>query len=55
MIMKPKRQYCDGITRRDFIRVGAAGALGLQMTLPALLQRQAQAASGNAGQLPMCR
>src|SRR5258707_714464 len=40
-----KRQYCDGISRRDFLRVGSAGALGLNLSLPMLLQRQAQAAS----------
>ncbi len=33
---------CDGITRRNFLRVGALGALGL--SLPDLLRAQAQAA-----------
>jgi hypothetical protein len=34
---------CDGLSRRDFLRVGAVGALGL--TLPGLLRAQAQAAA----------
>src|SRR5215216_6400600 len=25
----PALQYCDGVTRRDFLRVGAAGGLSL--------------------------
>ena len=33
---------CNGVSRRDFLRVGAAGALGL--SLPALLRSEAQAA-----------
>jgi uncharacterized protein (DUF1501 family) len=45
--MSKNRPYCDGITRRDFIRVGAAGALGFNLTLPALLARQARAATSN--------
>src|SRR5580704_18558038 len=32
---------CDGVSRRDFLRVGAIGGLGL--TLPMLLRSQAQA------------
>jgi hypothetical protein len=32
---------CDGVSRRDFLRVGAIGALGL--SLPALLRSEAQA------------
>ncbi|HEY1064692.1 MAG TPA: DUF1501 domain-containing protein [Pirellulales bacterium] len=34
-------QTCDGLTRRDFLQVGALGALG--MSLPQLLAAQAQA------------
>jgi uncharacterized protein (DUF1501 family) len=34
--------YCDGIERRDFLRLGTAGLFGL--TLPRLLQLQARAA-----------
>jgi uncharacterized protein (DUF1501 family) len=36
-------RLCDGITRRDFVRVGALGSLGLG--LPALLQAEAAAAA----------
>src|SRR5947209_839307 len=35
-------RLCDGVTRRTFLRVGGLGLAGL--TLPTLLQRQAQAA-----------
>jgi hypothetical protein len=34
--------FCDGLARRDFLRVGTAGLFGL--TLPNLLKRQARAA-----------
>jgi hypothetical protein len=34
---------CDGVSRRDFLRVGALGALGL--SLPSLLQIEARAAT----------
>jgi hypothetical protein len=34
---------CDGVSRRDFLRLGALG--GLSLTLPNLLRMQAQAAS----------
>lgn len=44
------RNYCDQISRRDCLRVGAAMApLGLGITLSGLLQRQAQAAETAAG------
>jgi hypothetical protein len=32
---------CDGVSRRDFLRVGSLGALGL--TLPGLLRAMARA------------
>lgn len=35
-------RLCDGITRRDFVRVGALGAMGL--SLPEVLRAEAQAA-----------
>src|SRR5690242_11678389 len=38
---------CDGITRKDFLRVGGLSALGL--TLPGLLQAQADGAPLKAG------
>ncbi len=37
-------RYCDGIQRRDFVRVGAAGLFGASFTLPGLLAAQARAA-----------
>ncbi len=40
--MAQRSAFCDGIGRRDFLRIGTAGLFGL--TLPALLARQAHAA-----------
>jgi hypothetical protein len=39
------RSFCDGVARRDFLRVGTAGLFGLNLTLPALLEAQARAAA----------
>ena len=39
--MRKRHEYCDGISRRDFLRVGGAGVLGFNLALPALLRRQA--------------
>ena len=36
-----QRARCDGVSRRDFLRVGAVAGLGL--TLPRLLEAQAHA------------
>jgi hypothetical protein len=36
--------FCDGLARRDFVRLGTAGALGLNFTLSGLLAGQARAA-----------
>ncbi|HWG44859.1 MAG TPA: DUF1501 domain-containing protein [Gemmataceae bacterium] len=36
---------CDGVSRRDFLRIGALG--GLSLTLPGLLQGQARSAAKN--------
>jgi uncharacterized protein (DUF1501 family) len=36
-------RFCDGLVRRDFLRLGTAGLLGLGLTLPEILQRQAAA------------
>ena len=33
-----KRYFCDGWARRDFLQVGAAGAMGLNLSLAQLLQ-----------------
>ena len=41
------RNYCDRMSRRDCLKIGAAAApLGLGISLPGLLQRQAAAAEG---------
>ncbi|MDA9962567.1 DUF1501 domain-containing protein [Opitutales bacterium] len=40
-----EKRFCDGWGRRDFLRIGATGALGLNMSLPKLLQAEA---SGNS-------
>jgi uncharacterized protein (DUF1501 family) len=40
-----KVQFCDGIARRDFLRLGSAGVFGMGFTLPAVLAQQAQAAA----------
>jgi uncharacterized protein (DUF1501 family) len=38
------RSFCDGIARRDFLRLGTAGVFGLGLTLPDLLAHRARAA-----------
>jgi uncharacterized protein (DUF1501 family) len=38
------RSFCDGIARRDFLRLGAAGVFGFGLSLPEILARQARAA-----------
>src|SRR5262249_33054975 len=35
--------FCDGIARRDFLRLGTAGLFGLGLTLPRLLAGEARA------------
>src|ERR1700682_2773582 len=42
--MSRKNLYCDGLARRDFLRLGTAGLFVLRFTLPNLLQLQARAA-----------
>ncbi len=44
--MSKSRQFCDGVSRRDFLRIGTAGALGMHLSLPMLLEHQARAAEG---------
>ena len=39
---------CDGIRRRDLLKIGAAGTLGFSLSLPALLERRAAAAQSQA-------
>ena len=41
--MREKTNYCDGVRRRDLIRVGAAGALGLGLSTRGILAAQAGA------------
>src|SRR5881396_2764656 len=31
------RHFCDGLARRDFLRLGTAGLFGIPLTLPRLL------------------
>jgi hypothetical protein len=44
IVLGKSAQRCDGMSRRDFLRVGALGGLGL--TLPHLLQSEARAGRG---------
>jgi uncharacterized protein (DUF1501 family) len=40
-----QRTFCDGLQRRDFLRLGTASLFGMGVTLPGLLQAQARAAA----------
>ena len=40
-----KKRFCNGVTRRDFIHMGAAGIFGMGLTLPQVLHAQAQSAA----------
>lgn len=42
--MNRDRIYCDGIVRRDFLRLGTAGLFGMGLSLPRLLERRARGA-----------
>ena len=42
--MVKNSRFCDGLLRRDFLRLGTAGVFGMGLTLPHLLQQQARAA-----------
>lgn len=42
--MKQQPLYCDGMIRRDFLRIGATSLLGMQFGLTGLLAQQARAA-----------
>src|SRR3954469_13501346 len=44
--MADKRLFCDGVGRRDFLRLGTAGVFGLGLNLPQLLQGRSAAAEG---------
>ncbi len=39
----PANRLCNGVNRRDFIHLGVAGAFGLGLNLPSLLQAQERA------------
>src|SRR4051794_39306964 len=42
----PSARRCDGVSRRDFLRVGAIGTMGL--TLPALMKAEANESARGA-------
>lgn len=42
--MSLNSRYCDGIERRDFLRLGTAGLLGMGMSLAGLLEARTKAA-----------
>src|SRR5687768_12345856 len=44
-----RHRYCDGITRRDLIRVGSASLFGLSLSLPEVLRLRARAAERGNG------
>jgi len=39
-----RSKFCDGVSRRDMLRFGAAGAFGFGLSLPQILATQAEAA-----------
>jgi hypothetical protein len=39
------KRFCNGITRRDFIHLGAAGIFGMGLTLPQILEAQEREAA----------
>ncbi len=47
LLGKRTRPFCDGLSRRSFLQIGALGVGGI--TLPKLLQAEAQAPSQNTG------
>src|SRR6478672_10113529 len=42
----PTNRFCDGLSRRDALRVGTASLFGLNLTLPQLLAAQAAERTG---------
>src|SRR5580658_3765843 len=38
-----QRSFCDGVNRRDFVRLGTASLLGMSFSLPDLLAARARA------------
>jgi hypothetical protein len=53
--MNNNKQAQSGLTRRDFIRVGTAGATGMALTSLGGLPTRAFAASDGIGKLPRRR
>ena len=51
--LKQQARYCDQITRRDALTVGATSLLG-GLALPDVLQMQACASSGRAPKVKSC-
>ncbi len=49
--IQPGRRHCDGLRRRDVLRVGSAGLFGMGLSLPYILERQelARAAAASEG------
>ncbi|MEO2031697.1 MAG: DUF1501 domain-containing protein [Planctomycetaceae bacterium] len=45
--MKRKGIFCDGMQRRDFVKIGQAGLFGATWSLPQLLSQQASAQEAN--------
>jgi hypothetical protein len=41
--MRQRKSFCDGLQRRDFLRLGTASAFGMGLTLPSLLEQEALA------------
>lgn len=42
--MNHSTQFCDGLARRDFLRLGTAGLFGMNLSLAGMLSRSARAA-----------
>ncbi len=51
--MKISRKQCDGVERREFLRIGSANLFGMGLSLPYLLEAQAHAATASEGKRPV--
>jgi len=51
--MKRSNLFCDGVSRRQALRIGASGFLG-GLTLPKLFQMEATASNGQAAKAKSC-
>ena len=45
MAVRKPNTFCDGVARRDMLRIGAAGLFGMGLNLPELIARQTHAAT----------